>query len=168
MGALSRPSLDFHRIAASLTHRERLYCLKLVEFGGDRTKALRAAGYRGGNWRRLEQDPNVQLYLAELQRAAAVKASVTPERVMMRLDRIAEKAESEGHYQSAILANKQLGAALGMFGKQSDGGVLRVNGNGNVIQIVSSSQEPNLEEPSEVFDAEFEEVMALNGRSVGG
>lgn len=160
---LAMPEIQFHRVAAALTDQERTYCLKVVELGC-RKKALAALGFKTMKPETFEgRKPEIVMYLAELQAAASVAAGITSSRVVRRLDRIAETAEQRGKLGIAVLANKTLGQAIGMF-QPKDNGSIRINGDGNTINIVAGTPSVVAGDDGEIIDAEYREILALNGR----
>jgi phage terminase small subunit len=82
-------------------------------------EAYRRAGYKGKHSRtngyRLFHLPFVEKRIAELKEERLQESKLTLEKVRDALVNIAEKAEDEGRYSSAIRAWELLGKYLGMF-----------------------------------------------------
>jgi hypothetical protein len=130
--------------------------------GGDKKAAKIAYGNEKLNWRQFQNKPHVQKYMLYLRGKLAMGMGITRENVLVQLQETFLRATMNGDYKAAVGSMKEVADIMGW--KHRDAGNVRIDVQGNVINIVKAA--PDAPPQEEVIDAEImAEVMAMNGRS---
>ena len=149
---------DVSWFVAGLSAKQREYGIQLVNFGGDWRKAADAVGYGPSVSREtIEKGDVMEAYMKSIEATIATAAVLNSGIVVSRINRIALRAEQEGNLPVALAANKSIGDVFGIF--EQKGAVIRANADG--IQITISGTR---DKKDDVIDADFEELLARNGR----
>ena len=121
-----------------------------------------AYGNENMNWKQFQSRPHVQKYMLYLRGKLAMGMGITRENVLVQLQETFLRATMNNDFKAAVGSMKEVADIMGW--KHRDAGNVRIDVQGNVINIVKAA--PDAAPQEEVIDAEImAEVMAMNGRS---
>ena len=109
---------------AALSRKQEAFVREYDRTNGNGTQAARNAGYSASSDAVLAQQayenlrkPEIKRRLAQLD--AEIAATLTPNRVKVRLHEISHEAQANGQYGPAVRAEELIGKSLGMWVEQT-------------------------------------------------
>ena len=144
--------------------REIAYVQEYFRTGGDKKAAKIAYGNEKANATQIEGREHVAKLMLHYRGKMALGMGITRENVLVQLQENAIRAGMGGDFKAVNGALKEVAEIMGW--KKTDGGIKRLDLQGNVINIIQSTPLTAPLANEEVIDAEvLSEVLAMNGRA---
>ena len=144
--------------------REIAYVQEYFRTGGDKKAAKLAYGNEKANATQIEGREHVAKLMLHYRGKMALGMGITRENVLVQLQENAIRAGMGGDFKAVNGALKEVAEIMGW--KKTDGGIKRLDLQGNVINIIQSTPLTAPLANEEVIDAEvLSEVLAMNGRA---
>ena len=151
-------------LLAGCSLREVAYVQELFRTGGDKKAARLAYGNEKASSIQIENRAHVERLMNYYRGKMALGMGITRESVLVQLQENAIRAGMGGDFKAVNGALKEVAEIMGW--KKHDSGNVRIDMQGNVINIVAAKpKEVASATDEDVIDAEvLSEVMAMNGR----
>ena len=144
--------------------REIAYVQEYFRTGGDKKAAKIAYGNEKANATQIEGREHVAKLMLHYRGKMALGMGITRENVLVQLQENAIRAGMGGDFKAVNGALKEVAEIMGW--KKTDGGIKRLDLQGNVINIIQSTPSTAPLAAEDVIDAEvLSEVLAMNGRA---